>query len=467
MATLTERARKNLLVCRKGFVLGNFARRTPSYLLLLTVMLCLSFWHVKELTASPESKLQPTSYGYFDFPTCVRYSLVHSEALMKNRLEIQIQSADLKDAHGEIIPTFEVNTRYYLARTRNYNADPSSVNKKFATSLVMSNFNPLVALVKIKAKSIMVDTATTTHEYKITENIANMAKLFLKISIFEKSLRIDKQIAAFYRNKVQYAKNRSEQGDFEPLTLRAWNNSLRGQDIKIKTLEHALDQGIGQLKLLMGYHPDYHLPLDTRDAACQILLGFNGRVVTFADVQASNLGLKIVAKREQLQSVLVAGAYLLLLPRPVFIFQDLNNQVDSVSGTTVAIGTDYTLWDGFRRVRDIKRQKLRAGQINIERQELSRQLYERFKTLRGDISLSEEKEGFSREQTKLAESNEERAFSQYKSGSLTYDIYLDSSIAKAQSHLNSLNTVQERVSALIDLATIAGGLNKYNAGIRY
>jgi len=30
-----------------------------------------------------------------------------------------------------------------------------------------------------------------------------------------------------------------------------------------------------------------------------------------------------------------------------------------------------------------------------------------------------------------------------------------------------LNTVQERVSALIDLATIAGGLNKYNAGIRY
>jgi outer membrane protein TolC len=423
---------------------------------------------VKELTASPESKLQPASYGYFDFPTCVRYSLVHSEALIKNRMEIQIQSADLKDAHAEIIPYFEVNTRYYLARTRNYNADPSSATRsKFSTSLVMANFNPLVALVKIKAKSTMVDVATTTHEYKITENIANMAKLFFRISFLEKNLRTDKQIAAFYRNKVQYAKSRSEQGDFEPLTLRAWNNSLRGQDIKIKTLEHALDQGIGQLKLLMGYHPDYHLPLDTRDAANQILLGFNGRVVTFADVQASNLGLKIVAKREQLQSVLVAGAYLLLLPRPVFIFQDLNNQVDSVSGTTVAIGTDYTLWDGFKRVRDIKRQKLRAGQINIERQELSRQLYERFKTLRGDISLSEEKEGFSREQTKLAESNEERAFSQYKSGSLTYDIYLDTSIAKAQSHLNSLNTVQERVSALIDLATIAGGLNKYNAGIRY
>jgi hypothetical protein len=81
--------------------------------------------------------------------------------------------------------------------------------------------------------------------------------------------------------------------------------------------------------------------------------------------------------------------------------------------------------------------------------------------------LAEQKEGYAREQVQLAESSEERALSQYKSGSLTYDLYLDQGIAKLQSHLNTLNAVQERITALIDLATISGGLNKYNAGIRY
>lgn len=380
-------------------------------------------------------------------------------------MEIQIQSADLKDAHAEIFPTFEVQTRYYLARTRNYSEDKQP--SKFSYSLVMSNFNPMVALVKIKAKSSMVDAATTAHEHKITENVGNIAKVFYKISILEKSIKIDRQIAALQRNKLNYARSRNEQGDFDPLTLRAWNNSLRGQEIKIRSLEHALQQGIGQLKIMMGYHPDYQLPLDTRDAANQILCGFNGAAVTFADVQASNLGLKVIAKREQLQSVLIAGAYMILFPRPILIFQDLNNQVDSVSGTTFGLGMDYTLWDGLKRVRDIKRQKLRAGQINIERKELSRQLYERFKTLRGDIGLSGEKEGFSREQSKLAESNEERALTQYKAGGLTYDLYVDQSITKANATLNTLKAVQERVDALIDLATISGGLNKYNAGIRF
>lgn len=466
METLITRAKKDPLVCIHRSGHGTGLRGVGLVRIVLLVAACLAVL-VGRAAASPESPVQPHVYGYFDFPTCVRYSLVHSDALIKNRMEIQIQSADLKDAHSEIVPTFEVQTRYYLARTRNYNTDPGSGAKKFSYSLVMSNFNPLVALVKIKAKSVMVDIATTTHAHRITENIGNIAKLFYRISFLEKSIRADRQIAAIQRNKVNYAKSRNDQGDFDPITLRSWMNGLRGQEIKIRGLEHTLEQSVGQLKLLMGYQPDFHLPLDTRDAANQILHGFNGRLVTFADVQGGNMGLKIIAKREQFQSNLVAGAYLLLFPRPVFIFQDLNNQVDSVSGTTIGLGVDYTLWDGFRRVRDIKRQKLRAGQIKIERDELSRQLYEKFRTLIGDVALAEQKEGYSREQVQLAESSEERALSQYKSGSLTYDLYLDQGIAKLQSHLSTLNAVQERITALIDLATISGGLDKYNAGIRY
>lgn len=414
-----------------------------------------------------ETRLQPSTYGYFDFPTCVRYALVHSETLMKNRLEIQIQSADLKDAHAEIFPTFEVQTRYYFARTRNIDYTTTTGSQKFSASLVMSNFNPMVALVKVKAKSILVDAATTTHQHKISEHIGNLGKLFYRISLLEKTIRAEKQIAALLKNKVNYARTRNEQGDFDPITSRALVNNQRAQEIKIRGLENALEQAKRQLKIMIGYQPDFHIPLDTRDAANQILLGFNGNHITFADVQAGNLGLKVIAKREQFQSNMVSAAYLILLPRPVVIFQDLNNQVDAASGTTFGIGMDYTLWDGFKRVRDIKRQKLRAGQIRIERNEASQQLYDRFKALRADIKLSAEKEGYAREQISLSEASEERALNQYKAGTLTYDIYMDQGVAKVQAHLGALNAVSERVNAVIDLATISGGLDRYNAGIQY
>lgn len=412
------------------------------------------------------SRVVPASYGYFDFPTCVRYALVHSETLTKNRLEIQIQSADLKDAHSEIFPTFEVQTRYYFARTRNYN-DRTEGNQKFSASLVMTNFNPMLALVKVKAKAILVDAATITHQQKISEHTGNMAKLFYRISFLEKTVRAERQIAALLKNKVNFVSTKKDQGEYDPIGARALVNSQRAQEIKIRGLENALDQAKRQLKIMMGYPPDFYLPMDTREAANQILFGFSGSHITFADIQAGNLGLKVIAKREQFQSNMVSGAYLRLLPRPTVIFQDINNQVDASSGTTFGVGLDYTLWDGFRRVRDVKRQKLRASQIRIERHEAAQQLYDRFRALRSEIKLAIEKEGYAREQVNLGEASEERALSQYKSGTLTYDLYMDQGVAKVQANLGALNAVLERVNALIDLATISGGLNRYNAGIQY
>jgi hypothetical protein len=104
----------------------------------------------------------------------------------------------------------------------------------------------------------------------------------------------------------------------------------------------------------------------TRDAANQIL-GFNG-LVTFAEIQGGNMPLKILAKKEQLQSNMTTGAYLALIPKPVFVLEDVQNQVDRTSGFNLALGLDYTVWDGFKRVRDIKRQKLKAEQLNRPRQ---------------------------------------------------------------------------------------------------
>jgi hypothetical protein len=242
---------------------------------------------------------------------------------------------------------------------------------------------------------------------------------------------------------------------------------LRGDHIKLKSLETELQDKISELKMLMGYHPDFHLPLDTRDAANQVLAGFNGQLVTFAEIQGSNMALKILAKKEQLQSNKVTGAYLALVPKPVFVLEDVQNQVDRTSGFNLALGLDYTIWDGFKRVREIKRQKMRADQLKIDRSQFSQRLYNQFKRLRADLDLSGEKEGFYREQARLAELTEEKAFLQYKAGEVPYEQYLDRRLEKVQAYIDSFDSLEGRVTSLIDLATIAGGLNKYNAGIRY
>ncbi|MGO9565915.1 MAG: TolC family protein [Desulfomonilaceae bacterium] len=428
---------------------------------LLLLLAACGFLFPQALPASSEAKVKSESGGYFDFPTCVRYALVHSQDFLKNRLEIQILSADLKDAHSELIPTLNIVTRYYLATASNQLSNPLNVQ------FFITNWDPYLALLKIKSSGILVDIGTISHYDKISDNISQMAKIFYRIHVLEKTIRAHKQLMALHQNKVSYGQSRHEQGAVDPLEVRLWTNNLRGERVKLKSLEAEMEEKSGQLKMIMGYHPDYYLPLDTRDAANQILAGFNGQLVTFAEIQAGNMPLKILAKKEQLQSNRTTGAYLALIPKPIFVLEDVQNQVDRTSGFNMALGLDYTVWDGFKHVRDIKRQKMKAEQLKIDRDKFSQSLYNQFKRLRGELDLSGEREGFYREQATLAELTEEKAFLQYKAGELTYEQYVEKRLEKVQAYVDSLSSLEGRVTSLIDLATIAGGLNKYNAGIRY
>jgi outer membrane protein TolC len=155
------------------------------------------------------------------------------------------------------------------------------------------------------------------------------------------------------------------------------------------------------------------------------------------------------------------------VPQPQFVFQQDTNTPNATSGLNMGVGVDYKLWDGFKRVRDIRRQKLMAQKYNLDREKLSQQLYMKFKKIKSGLGLSNEKEGLSREQAKLADLAEEKALSNYRSGLIDYNNYVDQRIKKTEAHLEVAQSVQSRVNDLIDLATISGGLNKHNAAIRY
>ena len=449
-----------VVVPGKGFSLFRGTLTVGGCRVALVLLACLLLL-VNSASASSVCVSNTSFQGYFDFTTCVHYALVHSEIFKKNRLEIQLRSSDVKNAHAEILPTLDIRTQVYLSRASGSGGSPLNV------LFYASQFNPFLALIKIKSNEILVDIAKESHFHKIGEHVASMAKLFYSIHTLDKSIKIRKQVMALTQDKVNYGTSKNEQGTMDPIQVRIWNNNLRGTRLKLKQLDKERENKTIELKALMGYPPDLYLPLDTRDAANQILGGFNGQFITFADVQGRNLGLKISAKKEQVQSNLITGAYVALVPRPVLTIEQIDNQVDRTSGFNFALGLEYTVWDGFRRVREIKRQKIIAEQLKLDRNELSTKLYGEFKRLRNGLELSGERETLVREQAKLAELNEERALTDYKAGAITYDQYVDRRIEKVEAYLDAVNGPQERVAELIDLATLAGGLNKYNARLAY
>ena len=458
MVTLAKETHKSV-GSGKGYSLFN--NRIPAHIFRTALALLFCFIvSLKAASASPANISKTPFQGYFDFSTCVHYALVHSELFLKNRLEIQVRSTAVKDAHAEIFPSLDIRTQVYIERA-------SGTGPPLDVTAWVSNFNPLVALVKIRSNEVLVDIAKVAHFDKIAEDVATMAKVFYQIHTLEKSIKIRRQVLALTQDKVNYGSSRNEQGTLDPIKVRLWDNDLRGTRLKLRQLDKEREQKITELKALMGYPPDFHLPLDTRDAANQILGGFNGQFVTFADVQGGNLGLKIAAKKEQVQSNLVTGSYLALVPRPTLLFEDIGNQVDRTSGVNFAVGVEYSLWDGFKRVREIKRQKIIAEQLKLDRSQLSTKLYTQFRRIRGGLELSGEKEAVIREKSRLAELYEEKALSEYKAGAITYDQYVDRRIEKVEADLDAISGPQERVGDLIDLATLAGGLNKYNARFAY
>jgi Outer membrane efflux protein len=451
----TSRAVANSLSSGTSFV-RNWRENRGFFAVIVSVcwLLCLPL----SSHAGPKP-VRPHTYGYFDFPTCVRYALVHSEDFLKTRIDIQFRSAELKDAHSELLPAIQIQTQYYISRADK--GDP------FAVDIVSNNWDPLLALLKIKSYGILVDIGKLNHYEKIADNIAKMAKIFYHISVLEKTIGARRQILALHEDQIKYGKSRLEQGAYDTLTLRSLQNSAREEQMKIADLARERKDKISELKLLMGYHPDFVLPLDTRDAANQILDGFNGNMITFTGVQGANLSLKILAKQEQLQSNKVTGAYVALVPKPLFSLEGISNMVDRTSGLNLAVGVNYTLWDGFRNIREIKKQKLRAEELRIDRSQFSQKLYLTFKNLRGELEGSGERQGFYREQAKLAELKEEKAYLSYKAGNLPYDEYVTRRMERVEAEISSISGVENKVDDLIDLATMAGGLNKYNAAISF
>jgi outer membrane protein TolC len=410
--------------------------------------------------AGPGRDLAPSSYGYFDFATCVRYALVHSDVLLKSRIDIQIKSLDLKDSHSEIVPTFQVVTRYYLARAGD---DQSPLNVQFT----MTHWNPYLAILKIKNGNILVDIAKIAHRKKISDGISEIAKIFLQIDLIKKKIRAYKQRAALALNKVNYGQSKGERGVIDPLEVRIWKNVLRGERLRIKELKQEKEDQVAALKALMGYHPDYHLPLDTRDAMAQILSGFDGRLVTFGQIQSRNWELKLAAKKEQLLSNMVTGSYVALIPQPLLVVEDFNNQQDRASGFNLALGLNYDLWDGFRKVRRIAKRKMESRQAFIDRKEMSRELYTAYRTIQGQLGLTGEREAIAREQNSLAELSEERAIIKYKAGDLGYDRYTDSRLEKVAASLKSVEMAHAKAVALVNLADLSGGLSTFNPRIRH
>jgi outer membrane protein TolC len=329
----------------------------------------------------------------------------------------------------------------------------------------MGAWNPYLAIGKIKARGILVDIAKDSHSEKIADGVSKVAKLFFGIYSVEQEIKARRHILALQRKVLQYWRTLHRQKRISDVEFKAHRHTLEKQQLQLKYLEQQREYLVSDLKLAIGYHPDYHLPLDTRDAPNQILAGVRGDLITFTDIQARNLNLRMLAKREQLQSSLVTGAYVELLPRPMLIMESLSNEVDRSSGFNFGFGLNYNIWDGFKRVRNIRRQKMEMRQLNLDRNMLSKKLYIEYRKLHTSLEMSAEKERLFHEAVRLAEYRADQAYSQYTAGRSQYPSYIRAVISKLQSKMEGLNLLQERVTAMIDLATLAGGLNRYNGAI--
>ena len=193
--------------------------------------------------------MKPASYGYFDFPTCVRYALVHSQAFLKSRLEIQIKSLDLKDSHSELMPTMKMETAVYISRAGGSTGNPVTVR------YVVEHYNPLEALLSIKSRGIVVDIAKTTHQQKVAQGIAEIAKTFLEIEARTKLIRSQRAIGSKWDEKLAYLKFLEQKGKVEELWLARWELSKKQVGLEIERLKAERDELIDRLKTLIGYHP--------------------------------------------------------------------------------------------------------------------------------------------------------------------------------------------------------------------
>jgi outer membrane protein TolC len=404
-----------------------------------------------ELKLEDQTPLPTTPLNYDE---SVKIAIERSPHFTKSSLEIDIKRMDETDSRFDLIPPLTFQTYYYVNRPAGL-----SGTKPYSLYFATVPYNPLGAYFSLQAQKFATQMAILGHLSIISAGLERIGTLFLQLDALDKLAGYQKDLIKLAQENLTYVKNRMSIGTATSLEVKMAQGELCLAQGEQESIALGRQRALNMLKNLMGLPSNYDLTLNFHDSRHQVLGQFNPATASLQLAKHRSYELRSLAIQKKLQSYNVSLAIVQSLPTILFTTQTPDPlSVSTAQGLYVGFGLQVPVWDGFKRIRNVSRQKAALRQIGakaiMKKDDLEDKWYEFLRRIQEkQVTL---KDAQTREELARLKAHQKEI--RYQSGQAPLPVLLGGRREVLLAQKNAVNKALEHDKDVLHLRMISGDL---------
>jgi outer membrane protein TolC len=393
--------------------------------------------------------------GPTDFDKSVALALKQSPFFTKSSLEIEIRRLDEKDSKSEMFPSLTGTARYFPVQPKN--DFTGTIDYSYGVST--GDYNPIFGYLSLKAKRVITQIATLAHMKVISAGIERLGKAFLQLNAADTLANLRAQATELSRENLRYVKEQQRLGQVTPLEVQ-----IASQEAEVATAEQDVlissrSRTQAAIKEFLGLRPDQPLQLDTSQARRQVLNEFDPKNANLPEAENRNFDIRIKKLSQDLQAWNVTLAKMKFIPSVNVAVQSQNPlSYNGVQGAYFSLGLSFPIFDGFKRFRNIDRQKKALKQFASEETVKSDELASKWREAEENFTAAATALRVSQAQAELARLKESQAETLYRTAEKDYSVLLMARQNRVKAQMNAVKKVLDYDLALLELRQLSGDL---------
>jgi outer membrane protein TolC len=393
--------------------------------------------------------------GPLDFDACARLAIRQSPFLTKTSVEIDIKRLDENDSRYGMVPPLTFRSYYYVDRPTQPGLNP----KPYSLNFSMDPYNPFGSYFTLQAQKLATRMAVFGHLKVISEGLERVGKMFLNLATMKRLSGLQTDLVSLSRENLVYAENRLSIGTGTSLEVRIATQELELAKSEQGRLALSQKRILTSLKNFLGLKPDQQVDFDLRDARRQVTGSFDPAAVTLEQAKDKSYDLKMLELKKEIQGHMVTVAKAKIFPSILFTTQTPDPlSVTNARGLYVALGVEVPVWDGFKRIRNVSRQKAVLRQFGADKDVKENDLTDKWNTIQEDLRSAAANLKLAQSQEELERLKERQGEIRYQSGTEPLPSWLSARKAILEAQKSAAAKSLEYDESVLNLRFVSGDL---------
>ena len=391
--------------------------------------------------------------GPVNFDRAVRLAIRRSPFFTRSSLEIEVKRLDEKDSKYDLVPPVTFRTQYYVNQPRDIST------KAYSLNFVSNNYNPIESYFSLQAKKMITQIAVLAHMQVISEGIRKLAKMFLEMEALQKAVVRQEALIDLTRQNLNFLQKRMQLGTVTSLEIRVAEQELTGAQAEKEHIAYSQKRLRDNVQAFIGLKAGQSAELDCKDARRQVMGAFDPATANLEQAKNHSYELKIGTLKKELQKYNIMLAKARLFPSFFMGAQTPDPLTSPSRGLFFAVGVEVPIWDGFKRLRNVSRQKTVMREFEAEMNEKGILLSDQWQETQESVRSAEAARKSALAQEELARLKERQADIRYNSGGEPLSVYLDGRKGLMEAQKNSFLKALDYDLAVIKLRQLSGDLD--------